>query len=166
MTIKNCFKHSGFIKSNEDINNKGDKGDDLEKEIDTEKDDIKNESILLDKLKDKVNFDIYKYISIDDKLSSYNTLTDEEIVSSVKENLIQIIPDIEIETDSNDSQNSRVKILSTEAISCLDTIKLFLQQDESYLDKIYNHIDFNKRSHQQKLDKFLVKQDILMNNKE
>jgi hypothetical protein len=91
----------------------------------------------------------------------------------VKENLIQIIPVIEIETYSNDSQNSRVKILSTEAISCLDTIKLFLQQDESdtsvlqgYIDKIYNHIDFNKRSHQQKLDKFLVKQDILMNNKE
>jgi hypothetical protein len=92
-------------------------------------------------------------------------------VSSVKENLMQIIPDIEIETDSNDT--SKVKILLTEAISCLDTIKLFLQQDESYtsvlqgyLDKIKNHIDFNKRSHQQKLDKFLVKQDILMNNKE
>jgi hypothetical protein len=75
LTIKNFFKHSGFIKSNKDINNKDDKGDDSEKEIDTEKDDIKNESILLDKLKDKVNFDIYKYISIDDKLSSYNTLT-------------------------------------------------------------------------------------------
>jgi hypothetical protein len=41
--MKNCFKHSGFIKLNKDINNKGDKGDDLEKEIDTEKDDIKND---------------------------------------------------------------------------------------------------------------------------
>ena len=41
-----------------------------------EEDDVIKEQRALDKLKDKINFDVYKYISIDEKLSCYGTMTD------------------------------------------------------------------------------------------
>ncbi len=51
----------------------------------------------LDKLKDKINFEIYKYISIDDKLSCYGNMNHEEIVQTIKDS------EIINYNDSNDS---------------------------------------------------------------
>ncbi len=62
-----------------------------------EEDDVIKEKKELDKLKDKINFEIYKYISIDDKLSCYDNMNHEEIVQTIKDS------EIINYNDSNDS---------------------------------------------------------------
>ncbi len=81
-----------------------------------DEDDMIKEKRLLDQLKDKINFDIYKYISIDDKLSCYGDMTDEEIVTSIKDseidNLSTIDQSSENSNNSSDSNDVEVKISS------------------------------------------------------
>jgi hypothetical protein len=165
LTIKNCFKHSGLYKSRE-----SNKENDEHVQVNGDEDDMIKEKRLLDQLKDKFNFDIYKYISIDDKLSCYGDMTDEEIVTSIKDSEIDNLSTIDQSSEnSNNSSNSNhveVKISPALALSHLDTVIYYLQQESmdmnvylEWLDKIYNHIATARRFNQVKIDDFLTKKD-------
>ena len=165
LTIKNCFKHSGLYKSRE-----SNKENDEHVQVNGDEDDMIKEKRLLDQLKDKFNFDIYKYISIDDKLSCYGDMTDEEIVTSIKDSEIDNLSTIDQSSEnSNNSSNSNhveVKISPALALSHLDTVIYYLQQEPmdmnvylEWLDKIYNHIATARRFNQVKINDFLIKKD-------
>jgi hypothetical protein len=168
LTIKNCFKHSGFYKSRETnkIN------DEHVQVNDDDEDETIKEKRLLDQLKDKINFDIYKYISIDDKLSCNGDMTDEEIVTSIKDSEIDSLSTIDSKKSSKNSNHSsvtndvEVKISPALALSHLDAVIYYLQQESmdmnvylEWLDKIYNHIATARRFNQVKIDDYFTKKD-------
>jgi hypothetical protein len=169
ITIKNCFKHSGFYKCKEKNDNEIDKENsthndenEMNNDVNEEEDDVIKEKRELDKLKDNINFDVYKYISIDDKLSCYGTMTDEEIVQTIKDGDIVNSDDSSTTSNSNDSCDiNKIKISPAIALSHLDSLIYFLQQEQldmslylDYLHKIHNHIDKARRFNQSKIDKY------------
>jgi hypothetical protein len=163
------FINGGFYKCKEKNDNEIDKENsthndenEMNNDVNEEEDDVIKEKRELDKLKDNINFDVYKYISIDDKLSCYGTMTDEEIVQTIKDGDIVNSDDSSTTSNSNDSCDiNKIKISPAIALSHLDSLIYFLQQEQldmslylDYLHKIHNHIDKARRFNQSKIDKY------------
>ena len=127
-TINHCFKKGGFIRSSI-IENSGDSID-----IDTEKE----KEAFLNKLnalnvKEKFDFNIFQYMSVDEEQVCHGELTEEEIVLAVKSNSTEETLEEKIEEICEETHDCIIPVVSTKTANAhIQGLRLFFQQSTNY----------------------------------
>ena len=142
-TIRNCFRHAGFGKSEEAAKEEQDEETDSSVIEEANKKGIVSESLF------------EEYVSIDNEVLTSDVTTDEDILNELKQKNITHKIDDEQDGEEQDADTESQDLISiNEAATALKTVQKFLMQQEN-ASRTLNNVDeidsFIKSCYYQKL---------------